>query len=95
MENFELDFNKKKKSSSGELNMSVSSFVGKKGERKAFVTFSDNNRSAEGEIPRCAIISNRGFSAEEVEKLEKYMKQNLDMLTRMASGINPIKALMK
>ncbi|MCR5403973.1 MAG: hypothetical protein K6E91_09195 [Butyrivibrio sp.] len=95
MENFDLDFNKKANNTAGEVNMSVSSFFGKKGERKAFVTFSDKKRLAEGEIPRCVIISNRGFSDEEVKKLEEYMKKNLDMLSSMASSINPIKALMK
>lgn len=95
MENFDLDFRKKEKTSSGALDMKVSSLCQKNGEKKAYVTFSDRNRLAEGEIPKCEIISNKGFSKEEVERLEDYMKQNLEMLRKMAASVNPIKAMMK
>lgn len=95
MENFDIDFGKREKKTGGALDMKVSSLCGKNGEKKAFVTFSDGKRLAEGEIPRCVIISNKGFSDEEVKKLEEYMKQNLPMLKSMAASINPIKALMK
>ena len=56
-----------------ELNMSVSPICVKDGNRYAFVTFSDGKRSAEGKIPDCKIISNKGFSDAEEKKLEEYI----------------------
>ena len=74
----------------------VVSGVCKKGGRKvAYVTFSEGKRVAEGEIPKCRINKSEGFSEKEVAGLEFYMKQNLDMLKKMASAINPIKAMMR
>ena len=68
----------------------------KKGGRKvAYVTFSEGKRVAEGEIPKCRINKSEGFSEKEVAGLEFYMKQNLDMLKKIASAINPIKAMMR
>ncbi len=107
MEDFALDFGKKKEDESGEeakgarsagsdeLQMSVSAICEKEGRRFAYVTFSGGGRKAEGEIPSCVIRSCEGFSSEEVKQLEAYMKKNLDMLKTMAAGINPLKAFMK
>lgn len=78
-----------------ELNMSVSPICVKDGKRYAFVTFSDRNRSAEGKIPDCKIISNKGFRADEVTKLEEYMQKELPKLKQMAAGINVLDAFMK
>lgn len=78
-----------------ELNMSVSPICAKNGERYAFVTFSDGTRSAEGKIPDCKIISNKGFSREEAKKLEEYMQKELPKLKQMAAGINVLDAFMK
>lgn len=78
-----------------ELNMSVSPICVKNGERYAFVTFSDGTRSAEGKIPDCKIISNKGFSRAEAKKLEEYMQKELPKLKQMAAGINVLDAFMK
>lgn len=78
-----------------ELNMSVSPVCQKDGERYAYVSFSDDTRLAEGKIPDCKIISNKGFSAVEVEQLEAYMRQELAGLKRMAAGIRLFDAFMK
>ena len=48
-----------------ELQMQVSPICNKNGEKLAYVTFSDSVRRAEGEIPKCIINSNTGFSEEE------------------------------
>lgn len=89
----------------GELTMTVSPVCSRKGETVAYVLFSEargemagaaNNdapvgiREAEGEIPACVIIRNKGFSEEEQEALEQYMKANLSNLKRMAASINPM-----
>lgn len=78
-----------------ELNMSVSPICVKDGNRYAFVTFTDGKRQAEGKIPDCKIISNKGFSETEEKKLEEYMKKELPKLKQMAAGINVLGAFMK
>lgn len=78
-----------------ELKMSVSPICVKDGNRYAFVNFTDGNRLAEGKIPDCKIISNKGFSDDEVTKLEEYMQKELPKLKQMAAGINVLGALMK
>lgn len=78
-----------------ELNMSVSPICVKDGNRYAFVNFTDGTRAAEGKIPDCKIISNKGFSEEEVKKLEEYMQKELPHLKQMAAGINVLGAFMK
>ena len=96
MEDFSLDTTKKSKEEYGEgLNMQVSPICHRDGEKIAYVTFSDRSRYAEGEIPKCVIIKNNGFSKTEIYELEEYMKQNLKKLKSMAASVNPIKALMK
>ena len=73
-----------------ELNMTVSPVCVKDGEKCAYVSFSDGTRFAEGRIPDCKIISNKGFSQEEAEQLENYMSMELAMLKRTAAGIRLI-----
>ncbi len=75
--------------------MSVSPICVKDGEKYAFVTFSDGERMAEGRIPDCKIISNKGFSADEVAQLESYMVRELPQLKKMAAGIKLLDAFMK
>ena len=77
------------------LKMSVSPICVKDGKKIAYVEFSDGNRRAEGIIPDCVITSNKGFFDEEIDQLEQYMKNNLAMLKKMASGINAFSALKK
>lgn len=71
-----------------ELKMSVSPICSKNGKKYAFVSFTDETRTAEGKIPDCTITSNTGFEKEEVEQLEAYMKRELAQLKKMAAGIN-------
>ncbi len=80
---------------SDELQMQISPICNKNGEKLAYVTFFDDVRRAEGEIPKCIINSNSGFSDEEKIALEDYMKENLEMLKDLAKEINPIKSFMK
>lgn len=101
MENFSLEPEKdapkvirEKKEDEG-LTMMVSPICKKDGEKVAYVTFSDKNRHAEGEIPKCVITKSEGFDKDEIYGLESYMEENLDKLKSMAASINPIKAMMK
>ncbi len=77
------------------MNMQVSGVCSRGDEKVAYVLFEEETRSAEGVIPECKIVRNKGFSDEEVSRLEEYMRENLGMLKRHAVGINPITALMK
>lgn len=78
-----------------EMTMSVSPVCVKDGKQYAFVTFVLGEKMAEGRIPECQMISNKGFSSEEVEKLERYMKRELTSLKKMASSISVLGAFMK
>lgn len=78
-----------------ELKMSVSPICVKDGKRYAFVNFTDGKRDAEGKIPDCKIISNKGFTEDEIVQLEDYMKKELPNLKQMAAGINVLGAFMK
>lgn len=78
-----------------ELNMSVSPVCMKDGEKCAYISFSDATRMAEGRIPDCKIISNKGFSVKEVEQLENYMSMELAKLKRIAAGIRLIDVIKK
>lgn len=78
-----------------EMNMLVSPVCAKDGKQYAFVSFSDEKRSAEGKIPDCKIVSSYGFTEEEVEQLEDYMRRELTQLKKMASGIRLLDAFMK
>lgn len=76
------------------LNMSVSQIVRKDGRKIAYVSFSDGQRMAEGQIPDCKITSSTGFGAEEIAQLEDYMGRELTNLKNMAAKINWIDAFM-
>ena len=79
---------------SDELKMSVSCTFTKDGEKKAYVSFSDDTRSAEALIPDCRITSNKGFTDEEVGQLSEYLKAQSEELMKMAAGINVMDAFM-
>lgn len=76
------------------VNMSVSPVFGKDGKKCAYVSFEEGARFAEGRIPDCVITSNKGFSQEEVNQLEDYMRRELKNLKKMASGVNVMRAFM-
>ena len=78
-----------------EMNMSVSPVCVKNGEKYAFVSFTDGERTAEGKIPDCKILASNGFTLAEVEQLEAYMKRELTQLKKLASGIRLFDAFIK
>lgn len=77
------------------INMTVSPVCSKNKNKFAYVSFTDGKCQVEGRIPECKITSNNGFSDDDVEVLELYMKSNLAKLKRMAAGVNIIDAFMK
>lgn len=69
--------------------MSVSAVCqNEKGDKYAFVTFTDGVRTSEGRIPECRILKNDGFAEIEVTQLEKYMREHLRELKKMSAGID-------
>lgn len=50
---------------------------------------------AQGKIPDCTILSNKGFSEEEVTQLEAYMQRELPKLKEMAAGIRLLDAMVE
>ena len=78
-----------------EFTMSVSPVCQKDGQKYAFVSFTDGERSAEGKIPDCRIITSTGFEEAEIKLLEAYMKRELTKLKKMASEIRLLDAFMK
>ena len=78
-----------------EFTMSVSPICVKNGKKYAFVSFIDGERSAEGKIPDCKIVSATGLDRGEIRMLEEYMKRELPMLKKMAAGIRLMDAIMK
>ena len=78
-----------------ELNMTISPVCMKDGEKCAYISFSDGIRTAEGRIPDCKIISNKGFTQKEAERLENYMSAELATLKRIAAGIRLFDAFKK
>lgn len=77
------------------LHMSVSQIFKQNGKKYAFVSFTDGIRMAEGKIPECKILTNRGFEEDEVIQLEDYMGRELIQLKEMAAGIHVMDAFLK
>ena len=80
---------------SNEFTMSVSPVCVKDDQKFAYVSFTDGERSAEGKIPDCKIVSSTGFDDNEICMLEEYMRQELSRLKRMAASIRLVDAFMK
>ncbi len=76
------------------LNMSVSQIFQQNGRKFAFVSFTDGRRMAEGTIPDCKIISNKGFTEEEALQLEEYMGMELMRLKNMAASVRVMDAFL-
>ena len=51
-------------------------------------------QTAEGVLPDCRIVKQNGYSSEEIESLEAYLRNNLSQIMDMAKAIsNPLKWL--
>lgn len=76
------------------MNMSVSSIVNKNGNREIYVLFSEGNCSAEGRLSDYKMISNKGFTQEQVDMLEAYMRRETDRILQMAKNVNVMDAFL-
>ncbi len=78
-----------------EIKMSVSSMTRTKDKKALYVLFQDTKRMAEIELPDCKVMSNKGFSDEEIAQLLDYVDAQRDYIYSLTKGLNPIKAMMK
>ena len=74
------------------MEMSVSHIINENGKKKAYVLFSDGERSAEGIYPDCSIIKSSGFTQEELTLLSEYMEKEGETIKELAASVNLIKA---
>ena len=72
----------------------ISGIIRKEDDKRVCVLFSDDNRMAEGTVPACKIISNTGFSKEEVEGLDKYLRESEPDIWEEALKVNPLKGFL-
>ena len=79
---------------SSEIKMSVSSMTRTKDSKAVYVMFSDNEKTAEFSLPGVNLISNRGFSDEEIDQLKEYMANSMDDIYEVAKKVNPMKGFM-
>ena len=79
---------------SNEIKMSVSSMTRTKDSKAVYVMFSDNDKIAEFTLPGLNVISNKGFSDEEINQLKDYMTNEQDAIYALAKQVNPMKAFM-
>ena len=59
-----------------------------------YVLFQDGDKSAEISLPGCSLISNHGFSDEEIAQLTDYVENEQDSIYELAKQINPMKAFL-
>lgn len=76
------------------MNMSVSSIVSKDGKREIYVLFTEGDRNAEGRLSDYKMISSRGFTREENDMLEAYMRREKDRILQMAKSVNVMDAFL-
>lgn len=77
------------------ITMCVSGMTRTKEDKAVYVLFTEQEKSAEIAIPGCRVISNKGFSDEEMKQLMMYVEGEQDAIFDAAKKINPITAMMK
>lgn len=80
---------------SDEMKCTYSAVVSKDGKPMISILFERGKDSAEGVIPSCDIVKSNGFSGEEIEALEEYMKANKSDFIEKAKKITNIKYMMR
>ncbi len=78
-----------------EVKLDISGVTEKDGKKRAYVLFTRGRDYAEGYIPECVLTKVQGFTDEESESLQRYLKANLTELKKRAAKVNPISAMMR
>jgi len=79
---------------SNEIMMSVSSMTRTKDSKAVYVMFTDGDKTAEFSLPGCKVVSNKGFTMEEIDQLKDYIDNEQDSIYSRAKKVNPMKAFM-
>ena len=74
-----------------EIKMSVSTITRTKDSKAVYVLFTDGDKSAEFTLPDLKLISNRGFSNDEISQLTEYLDNETDQIFKVAGSIDPMK----
>lgn len=74
-----------------EIKMVISCVVAKGDRKMVRVSFLREKDYAEGILPDGMIEKSQGFTEEEVQKLENYMRANRQDILRRAKEINPLR----
>ena len=74
-----------------EVEMMVSCVVVKDNRKLVRVSFLRGRDFAEGVLPDGMIEKSRGFTAEEVQKLENYLRVNRQEILKQAKEIDPLR----
>ena len=77
-----------------EVKMSVSSMMRNDDKKGVYVLFTDKDKSAEFVVPGCKIISNKGFTEDELKQLRDYIDNEQDYIFSLSKTVNPMKAFM-
>lgn len=77
-----------------EISMSVSSMTRKDDKKAIYVMFQDGKKSAEFEVPEIKVLSNDGFTEEEIDQLKEYVANSLDYIYEVSKKVNPMKGFM-
>lgn len=77
-----------------EVTMSVSSLVRKDGEKALYVMFAGKGSSAEFVLPEGKLLNSKGFTEDEIAKLQEYIQGEKDQIFAMAKDVNPMKAFL-
>lgn len=80
---------------SDDIRMLVTSMIHKDGKAFTRVSFLRDKDWAEGVVPGGRIEKSKGFSKEEIEKLEIYLEGEQEMILTQAKGVNPIRNLFR
>ncbi len=78
-----------------EVTMLISGLVEKDNRKIIRVSFMRGNCIAEGILPDGFIEKSVGFTEEETQKLENYMRANRQEIIKQAKEINPIRSWLK
>lgn len=77
------------------MEMLISGFFTKDNRRMVRISFMRGKDFAEGLLPDCVIDRSEGFSENELVKLEKFMRDNVQEIFTQAKEINPIRSWLK
>lgn len=78
-------------SSSEEVKCTHSTVLSKDGKPFVSVLFERGEAKAEGLVPDCTIVKSNGFSSEEIEQLETYLREHRKEIIEGAKKISSFK----